>query len=58
MDSRTCLSCEREFEPDSFPFGDDVTCSHCGVVMETDWELVTQDDMAWWLVTIKANEKS
>jgi hypothetical protein len=42
----TCTECKHDFEV-QFPFGDDVTCSHCKVVLETDWDGVGDSLYAW-----------
>ena len=54
--NHTCSECSEDFEPDSFPFGDDVQCPHCGVWLETEFEQLTYDSMANW-VTGKAKDQ-
>jgi rRNA maturation endonuclease Nob1 len=33
----TCTECKQDFE-DACPFGENVTCPHCGVELETDYD--------------------
>lgn len=53
MSDFVCKKCDAEFTTGEFPFGDDVTCPHCGTVFETDWDYVDEDSMAAWLVREK-----
>lgn len=51
----TCLVCENDFELDEFPFGGNVTCPHCGAVLETEWDYTDGDGsfaMACWPIRI------
>lgn len=43
----TCEKCGEDFETESFPYGDDVTCPHCGTVWHTDWECGWDNRSAW-----------
>ena len=45
-----CVNCQKELEPESFPFGDDVTCLNCGALNLTDWDYTGEDSMAWWVI--------
>jgi len=49
MSEFDCRKCGKEFEAE-FPFGDDVTCPHCGTRYSTDWDYVDEDSMVAWLV--------
>jgi uncharacterized C2H2 Zn-finger protein len=54
MSEFTCKACQKEFDTEEFPFGDDVTCPHCGAVFGTDWDYVDEEaGMAAWLLSQK-----
>jgi hypothetical protein len=43
-----CLVCEESFDAE-WTFGDNVTCTHCGAEMATDYEeLVDEGTMGPW----------
>lgn len=44
MHSLTCPICDGDFELAEHPFGSDVTCPHCGVLLETGFEVHNTDD--------------
>lgn len=50
-----CPDCDAEIEPESFPFGDDVTCPRCGRVYKTDWDYLNEDDDRAWWITVPAH---
>lgn len=46
-----CPGCKEEFTT-QFPFGDSVTCPHCGRTWETDWE-EDWDNMWAWILDVE-----
>ena len=42
-----CYRCGGDLSELSFPFGEDVQCTHCGVVNTTDME-ESYDSLYWW----------
>lgn len=45
----TCTECGEDFKVTEFPYGDDVKCAACGVLLETESEY-SYDDMCCWVV--------
>jgi hypothetical protein len=51
-----CPGCKKEFEPNTLPYGDGVTCPHCGETWETDWD-EDRDSVYCWILDKKMEKK-
>lgn len=48
-----CMKCDKDFTAE-WNFGDDVTCTHCNIRFETDYDTNEDDDINGpWLVQKK-----
>lgn len=56
--SWTCMSCQHENDRDVPLFGDEAVCEKCGAIHGTDWDYVTEDSLASWIVCLSKAKPS